>query len=136
MEKDVRFTRKKVDETWKDDISKDTDRHEAVLETAKEKQEKASQKQTKTSPESQKKFINFLMGIATQALYLMGAIEGGPEKDLEGAKEMIDILQLLKDRTEGNLSPEELKAFEKVLYDLQMRYVQLSQSETQPPPSH
>ncbi len=68
------------------------------------------------------------MGIATQALYLMGAIEGGPEKDLDGAKEMIDILQLMKDRTEGNLSQEEEKALEKILYDLQVRYVQLTEA--------
>jgi hypothetical protein len=125
MEKDVRFTKKKVDESWKDGIEKDASHHEAILETAK--QEKAKKKTT--SPESQKKFTHFLMGIATQALYLMGAIEGGPEKDLNGAKEMIDILQLIKDRTEGNLSEEEEKAFEKILYDLQMRYVQLTDSD-------
>ena len=133
QEKDVRFTKKKVDEGWKEEITEDSAKKTAEQETAKA--EKASRK-VKTSTQSQKKFINFLMGIATQALYLMGVIEGGPEKDLDGAKEMIDILQLLKDRTEGNLSPEESKAFEKILYDLQMRYVQLSQPETQPPPPH
>jgi len=130
-EKDVRFTKKKVDESWKEEIAKD---QSAKAAQAKPPEAEGAKKEVKTSAESQKKFMNFLMGIATQALYLMGAVEGGPEKDLDGAHEMIDILQLLKERTEGNLSEQESKSLEKILYDLQMRYVQATEAEAAPPP--
>ncbi len=120
-----------MDESWKDEVSKQGEK-EAKKETARKSEE--AKKGTKTSLESQKKFINFLMGIATQALYLMGAIEGGPEQDLEGAKEMIGILELLKERTTGNLSSEEQKAMDKILYDLQMKFVELTEASVPPPP--
>ena len=133
-EKDVRFTKKKVDESWKEEIAKQHDKEAAKAAQAKPPEAEGAKKEAKTSAESQKKFMNFLMGIATQALYLMGAVEGGPEKDLDGAHEMIDILQLLKERTEGNLSEQESKSLEKILYDLQMRYVQATEAEAAPPP--
>ena len=130
MDKDIRFTPKKVDSSWKETISKSTAKASAdQVEDAAKKKEKPQ-----TSPESQKRFLNFLMGIATQALYMMGAVEGGPEKDLDGAKEMIDILQCIHERTQGNLSNEEEKAFEKLLYDLQMKFVETTESESTPPP--
>ena len=125
--KDIRFSPKKVDESWKDEIAKPKATSEASAPEAK--------KAPKVSPESQKRFLNFLMGIATQALYLMGVVEeSGVEKDLAGAQEMIDILKLLRERTEGNLSDEEKRAFEKILYDLQMNFVQTSHPTTPVPP--
>jgi hypothetical protein len=43
--------------------------------------------------------------------------------DLEQAREAIDMLRLLRDKTRGNLSAEESRLLEDVLYDLQMRFV-------------
>jgi CRISPR/Cas system-associated exonuclease Cas4 (RecB family) len=128
--KDIRFTEKKVDESWKEEISK-VKPSQAQGPSSKTTPPSGETKKTvKSSPESQKQFINFLMGVATQALYLMGAVEGsGVEKDLDGAQEMIDILKLLQEKTEGNLTDAEKKAFEKILYDLQLSYVQASRPE-------
>jgi len=131
--KDIRFSPKKVDESWKDEVTKPKVSPQGPASPAPA----ASDAKTapKVSPESQKRFLNFLMGIATQALYLMGVVEeSGVEKDLEGAQEMIDILKLLRERTEGNLSDEEKRAFEKILYDLQMNFVQASHPKTSVPP--
>ena len=133
MDKDIRFTEKKVDESWKEEATK----VKPFDPSASSGQASAQQAKpaVKTSTESQKKFINFLMNIATQALYLMGVVEdAGVEKDLGGAQEMIDILKLLKERTEGNLSEQEKKAFEKILYDLQMNFVQVSNPTAPQPP--
>ena len=130
MDKDIRFTEKKVDESWKEEATKV--KPVAASDPSSGQQTKPA---VKTSTESQKKFINFLMNIATQALYLMGVVEGtGVEKDLEGAQEMIDILKMLKERTEGNLGEQEKKAFEKILYDLQMNFVQVSNPTSPQPP--
>jgi len=44
-------------------------------------------------------------------------------KNLPLAKQTIDLISMLKEKTKGNLSPEEEKVTEYVLYDLRMRYV-------------
>ena len=134
MEKDIRFSPKKVDESWKDEVTKPKPAPQGAAPSHAAPPPDAK-KTPKISPESQRQFLNFLMGIATQALYLMGVVEGsGVEKDLDGAQEMIDILKLLRERTEGNLSDEEKRAFEKILYDLQMNFVQASHPKTSAPP--
>jgi len=135
MDKDIRFSPKKVDESWKEEAAKPKTEPKGPAPAGSAAPGPEPKKNAKVSPESQRKFLNFLMGIATQALYMMGVVEGsGVEKDLDGAQEMIDILKLLRERTEGNLSDEEKKAFEKILYDLQMNFVQASHPPSPKPP--
>ena len=45
------------------------------------------------------------------------------EKDLPLAKQTIDILGILREKTRGNLTPEEEKLMENILTDLRWRYV-------------
>ena len=47
-------------------------------------------------------------------------------KNLELAKQAIDILVLLQEKTKGNLSENESKLFDHLLYDLRMKYVEVS----------
>jgi len=47
-------------------------------------------------------------------------------KDLEQAKFHIDLLGILREKTQGNLTEEEEQAFEQVLFDLRMAYVEVS----------
>lgn len=75
----------------------------------------------------------FIMSLSTQALLHMGEIPGpaGPggektERDMTAAKQVIDILGLLREKTSGNLDANEEALFDNVLYDLRMRYVELS----------
>lgn len=42
------------------------------------------------------------------------------------AKHFIDMLQVLSDKTEGNLTEEEKKILEQVLYELRMRFVEMT----------
>jgi hypothetical protein len=44
-------------------------------------------------------------------------------KNLPSAKQTIDLIGMLKEKTKGNLTPEEEKVIDYVLYDLRMRYV-------------
>jgi hypothetical protein len=64
----------------------------------------------------------------SQALIRMGVIEDpvkdGPGENLEYAKRMIDLLDLLKDRTQGRLKPAEYDFLEACLSELKLRYVQ------------
>lgn len=73
-------------------------------------------------------FSSFLVGLSTQALFCLGEIseaEGEPSipEDLPAARELIDILGMLQDKTRGNLEPEEARLIENILFDLRMRYV-------------
>ena len=42
---------------------------------------------------------------------------------------MIDLISLLQEKTKGNLTPDESKLVDDLLYELRMRYVQAQQGE-------
>jgi len=68
-----------------------------------------------------------VMSIATSALYHMGDIqeEGGQPipADLVLAQHDISIIEMLKEKTKGNLTVLENKVMDEVLYELRMRFV-------------
>jgi hypothetical protein len=72
-------------------------------------------------------FTNFIFSLTTSALIQLGEIQDPltqkPSKNLSLAKQTIDIIGMLKEKTKGNLIPEEEKFIESILYDLRMRYV-------------
>ena len=72
-------------------------------------------------------FTSLVLSLNTTALFHLGELahpEGGEKSvDLELVKHTIDTLVVLRDKTVGNLDDDESQLFEKVLYDLKMRYV-------------
>ena len=70
----------------------------------------------------------FVMSLSTQALMCLGDIPNPltdrTETDLDAVREFIDILSMLQEKTRGNVDPDEARLFEKVLYDLRMRFVE------------
>jgi hypothetical protein len=85
--------------------------------------------QSESEPAEPVTLSTFVLGLSTQALLLLGEIpdpeSGTPARDLVGAKHMIDILGILKEKTRNNLEQAEEALLESVLYDLRMRYVEL-----------
>jgi len=75
----------------------------------------------------------FIMSMSTQVLVLLGEIpnpvDNAVRRDMVAAKQVIDILGMLKEKTRGNLESSEEILFENVLYDLRMRYVELAKSD-------
>ncbi|MGH7930081.1 MAG: DUF1844 domain-containing protein [Candidatus Binatia bacterium] len=73
-------------------------------------------------------FSTFIISLSTQALMHLGEIadplSGTVNKDIPVAKQMIDIIGMLKDKTKGNLNAGEEKLTEEVLFDLRMKYVE------------
>ena len=65
--------------------------------------------------------------LASSAAAMMGEapdpITGEVHHDLTQAAELIDLLLLLREKTEGNRTPEETQILDEILYDLQLRYV-------------
>ena len=74
-------------------------------------------------------FVNFLSTLVTNAAAALGAVPhpatGKRSLDLETGKYWLDVLGMLKDKTEGNLHPQESRLLEALLGDLRMQYVQL-----------
>jgi hypothetical protein len=72
-------------------------------------------------------FTNFVLSLSTSALFHFGDFpetEGGaPQKNLPAAKQTIDILDMLNEKTKGNLDKNESDLIKGVLYELKMRYV-------------
>jgi hypothetical protein len=85
---------------------------------------------TEHGPQHQEiNFTTFVMGLSTQALMHLGEIgESGapPTPDLPAAKQMIDLLGVLREKTTGNLDAAEEQLLASMLYDLRMRYVEVS----------
>jgi len=73
-------------------------------------------------------FSTFVISLSTQALMHLGEIadplSGKVETDVPVAKQMIDILGMLKDKTRGNLNASEGQLMEDILFDLRMKYVE------------
>jgi len=72
-------------------------------------------------------FINFMLSLSTSALIQLGEIQDPLSKEtgknLPLAKQTIDLIGMLMEKTKGNLTPDEEKLMEQILYDLRMRYV-------------
>lgn len=75
-------------------------------------------------------FVNFLSTLATNAAAALGAmphpVTGQRSLDLETGKYWIDVLSMLKEKTDGNLHEKEARLFDGLLGDLRMQYVQIS----------
>ena len=72
-------------------------------------------------------FPTFVLSLGTSALYHLGEVPGPEGKTAEPnlplAKQTIDILALLRDKTKGNLVQDEAQFLDSLLYDLRMKYV-------------
>ena len=73
-------------------------------------------------------FSSIILPFYSQALFKLGllgeAAKDEKEINLNLARRLIDILDLLKDRTRGNLKPEEERFLESCLQQLRMRYLE------------
>ncbi len=117
--KDKRFSAKK--EETQEPLAKE----EVATEGAAD-EEVSSQK----GPLPEIDFTHFIFSISTSALIQLGEVQDPftqkIAKNLPLAKQTIDLIGMLKEKTKGNLTPEEGKLIESILYDLRMRYVKAS----------
>ena len=113
-----------VDDDWKAQAQAEKEK----LSRTAEPTGKGTQQQSKRGPLPQASFTLLVISLATQVRMFLGDIEnpanGKKQADLELAKHNIDLLGMLEEKTQGNLSEEEKKLLDAVLYELRMRYVQ------------
>ncbi len=97
------------------------------------KQEEAKREETKAERQAEEaplpeiNFVTFLLSLSTSALIQLGEIQDPaskqPAKNLPLAKQTIDLIGMFQEKTKGNLTSEEQKLMENILFDLRMRYV-------------
>ena len=72
-------------------------------------------------------FVNFLSTLATNAAAALGAVPhpatGQRTLDLDSGKFWIDVLAMLREKTNGNLHAKEAQLLDSLLGDLRMQYV-------------
>ena len=86
------------------------------------------------SRESRMDFPTLVVSLTTTAMLQLGLVPDPVsqkvEKNLPAARQTIDILEILKDKTQGNLKPDETRLLDRCLHDLKMSFVQGSQKVT------
>lgn len=77
-------------------------------------------------------FATFVISLGDSALIHLGAIPhpatGKPQPDMQAARQTIDILGIIEEKTQGNLSEEEQKLMTNLLYTLRMQWIQVTQA--------
>ena len=78
-------------------------------------------------------FSTFVLSLNASALIHLGEIPDPASKErtvsLSAAKHTIEILEIIKEKTKGNLDGEEEKLLDDVIFDLRMKYIKGIQPE-------
>ena len=85
------------------------------------------QKSTATRPLLNINFATFIFSLNSSALVQLGMLEdpmtGETATNLPLAKQTIDLLSMLEEKTRGNLDADEAAMLKNILYDLRILYV-------------
>lgn len=102
-------------------VQTDTSEEAVAEDTAAEKEQEAEPQMPEIN------FSTFVLSLNASALVNLGAIEnpatGKKEKNLSLAKQTIDIIGMLAEKTGGNLTTDEENLLKHILYDLRINYV-------------
>jgi hypothetical protein len=75
-------------------------------------------------------FVGLLLSLGTQASMMLGMSAPPGQRpaapDLHGARSIIGLLEVLRDKTEGRRTAEEEEVLQGLLYELRMQYVALA----------
>jgi hypothetical protein len=75
-------------------------------------------------------FATFILSLSHSALLHLGEAPhpetGQVEKNLALARQTIDLIGMLEEKTKGNLTGDEERLIGQILYDLRMRFVEMS----------
>ena len=145
---------KYVDESWKESVEQEKEKIDNLTRQSQsnrnvnqapgkpeQSQEpiplsQAAQTKEQTSapaPQTDEGFLNYLSSLAYQSMIFLGEIPhpmtNMVEKNLPQAKFLIDTLVMLREKTKGNLSKQESDLLNSSIYELQMRFVEISEKE-------
>ncbi len=116
-----------VKEKPPEDSAKDTSAEAAAKEDAGKQEEPRDETVGSEEPLPEINFATFIFSLNSSALVHLGVIEdpasGQKRKSLSLAKQTIDILGMMEEKTRGNLDEDEEKLLKNILHDLRLMYV-------------
>jgi len=112
----------------KDKRSSQISEEDAATQEQEAAKKPASQKETAHEHAPfQLDFSTFILSLTSSAFYHLGDMPdpttGQTETNLPAVQQTIDMLMMLKEKTNGNLTADEAKLLEQLIYELQMKYV-------------
>lgn len=114
MDKEVKFTEKKIDQSWKEEVQREKGSPRSPSPPSK--------------PPAGLTLSAFLSSLGYQTLFHLGEAPDPETQErtvnLDAAKETIDLLSLLQIKTQGNRTAEEDKLLKDLLAQLQMKFVE------------
>lgn len=117
-----------IDEDWKAQAQKEKEELAKEAEAEKETEEKQEQAK-KQLPAAD--FSGLVSMLTTQAFFALGLIRTEEDKDqpvdLQLAKYNIDMLEVIEQKSKGNLTEDEEKLISDALHQLRMAFVKISQ---------
>ncbi|MBN1586327.1 MAG: DUF1844 domain-containing protein [Candidatus Omnitrophica bacterium] len=147
MSKDYKLNiEKKVDETWKSQVEKEKERirsdepkrSQGNSGPSQPAQKETAGEQERQGPGSESAFQIFISSLGIQTLMHLGELPNPmtqqPELQMDQAKHMMDILEMLQQKTKGNLTSTEAQLLDDLLYELRMKYIARIQAISEPPP--
>jgi hypothetical protein len=90
----------------------------------------------RSAKEFEMTFERFLASLYMTAMLQLGLMHeqgGQPRIDIIGARQTIDTISLLAEKTKGNLTPAEQNFLQNSLYELRMAYVEVTNALARPP---
>lgn len=106
---------------------------DAFAQSSKKVDEQIRAQLGRNSEEFQMTFDKFIASLYMTALMQLGLLHeqgGQPRVDIIGARQTIDTMVLLREKTKGNLTPQEDTLLGNSLYEVQMAYVEVTNALT------
>lgn len=113
---------------------KEEERHEPASSVPPRPQAAPPAEPEPVEEEASERFAMLVSYLSTTAMFQLGLLPGpGGEyipADLANASRTIDLLEVLQEKTRGNLTSQESKLLEDVLYELRMTYLEIQKRAT------
>lgn len=121
-----------TDENWKEQARREKEKLSQESRAKPEEAEQAEQPQQPTGPLPPPDLLSLVNSLALQAMYSLGRLavpnEEPPKPNFDHAKHHIGMLEVLEEKTKGNLTEEENKALAMAIHESRMAFVAAAQT--------
>jgi len=123
-----------ADGSRKEDVGAEEKDREATRATGRSVLREVPSEPSGTFDEDSSGFETLVSYLSTTAMFQMGLMAGPSGEhipaDMPNARRTLDLLEVLQQKTQGNLTPAESRLLEDVLYDLRMSFVEIQKRQT------
>lgn len=126
-----------IDEDWKSQVEAEKEAAKTGKEDGSAEGEKPAEAYSESDPPMPPaSFVVLISTLATEAMMALGQmphpLTGEVTPRRNQAKYLIDTIEMLRDKTKGNVEPEETAGVDELLHTLRMAFVSMPKT---PPPS-